>query len=50
MYYKGNDQLIFEGEYLNGKKNGIIREFNKYGLLIFEGEYLNDKKWEYKRI
>ena len=32
--------LEFEGEYLNGLRNGKGKEY-KYGELIFEGEYLN---------
>ena len=32
-------KLIFEGEYLNGQKNGRGKEYNKEGNLIFEGEY-----------
>ena len=41
--YKGN-KLIFEGEYLDGKRNGKGIEYNEEGNLIFEGEYINDKK------
>ena len=39
-----NNKLIFEGEYLNGKRNGKGKEYNYKGALIFEGEYLNGKK------
>jgi len=35
--------LIFEGEYLNGKRNGIGKGYDYNGKLIFEGEYLNGK-------
>ena len=35
---------MFEGEYLNGKKNGNWKEYNRKGSLMFEGEYLNGKK------
>ena len=38
-----NNELIFEGEYLNRKKNGNGKEYFR-GKLIFEGEYLNDKR------
>ena len=38
-----NGQLIFEGEYLNGKRNGKGKEYCG-SWLIFEGEYLNGKK------
>ena len=45
--YNGeNDQLIFEGEYLNGERNGIGKEYYYDGELKFEGEYLNGKKME----
>ena len=38
--------LIFDGEYLNGKKNGKGKQFNRFnGNLVFEGEYLNGKQW-----
>ena len=39
-----NDNLIYDGEYLNGKRNGIGKEYNENGKLIYEGEYLNGKK------
>ena len=35
--------LRFEGEYLNGKRHGIGREYGMFGL-EFEGEYLNGKR------
>ena len=41
-YYHGF--LIFEGEYLNGEKNGKGKEFDIIGNLIFDGEYLNGKR------
>ena len=44
--------LIFEGEYINGEKNGKAKEYfkNEYleVVLIFDGEYKNDKKWNGK--
>ena len=43
-YNKGGD-LIYEGEYLNGEKNGKGKEYYYNGKLEFEGEYLNNKKW-----
>ena len=36
--------LIFEGEYLNRKRNGKGIEYDYEGLLLFEGEYLNGKR------
>ena len=43
-YNEINRNLIFEGEYLNGYKNGKGRENDFDGELIFEGEYLYDHK------
>ena len=43
--YKGvNDSFLFEGEYLNGKRNGKGKEYYWNGKMIFEGEYLNGKR------
>ena len=43
--YSDEGDLYFEGEYLNGKKNGIGKEFSAInGKLEYEGEYLNGKK------
>ena len=45
--YNEFGRIIFEGEYLNGKRNGKGKEFNdNFGLLYlsYEGEYLNDKR------
>ena len=43
------DTLIFESEYLNGKRNGKGKKYLcsncSTGELMFEGEYLNDKEW-----
>ena len=36
--------LIYEGEYLNGERNGKGKEFDEYGNLIFEGHYLYGKR------
>ena len=41
--YWNNGKLLFEGEYLNGKRNGKGKEYND-GKLVFEGEYLNGKR------
>ena len=43
-YLGSNDQLIFEGEYLDGKRNGKGKEYNEDGSLKYEGEYLNGEK------
>ena len=51
VYNAYTNNLLFEGEYLNGLKNGKGIEFNIDGEVIFEGEYLNGKKkWKRKRI
>ena len=43
-----NGIIIFEGEYLNGKRwKGKGKEY-KNGIMIFEGEYLNGKRWNGK--
>ena len=36
--------IIFEGEYLNGKRNGKGKEYYKNNQLLFEGQYLNGEK------
>jgi len=33
-----NGKLIFDGEYINGEKNGKGKEYNSNGELVFEGE------------
>ena len=43
-YYGRNDLLLYEGEYLNGKRNGKGKEYYNNGKLKFEGEYLNHKE------
>ena len=43
--YNGkDDRLIFEGEYLNGLRNGKGKEYYHNGKLKFEGEYLNGER------
>ena len=42
-YDSYTDKLIFEGEYLNGQRNGKGKEYEK-NKLIFEGEYLNGQR------
>ena len=43
--YNIYNNVEYEGEYLNGQRNGKGKEYNLEGKLIFEGEYLNDRKW-----
>lgn len=40
--YNEKSQMIFEGEYLNKKKNGKGKEFDPTGKLVFKGEYYNN--------
>ena len=49
--YKLNKNiLLFEGEYLNGKKNGKGKEFYENGRIKFEGTYFKGKKIEVAMI
>ena len=43
-------KLEFEGEYLNGERNGKGKEYYNDGKLKFEGEYLNGKIWNGKEF
>ena len=43
--YNDLGSLLFQGEYVNGERNGKGLECNLDGNLLFEGEYLNGKKW-----
>ena len=43
-YLGESNSLLYEGGYLNGKRNGKGKEYDKIGQLIFEGEYLNGKR------
>ena len=45
-WYYPNGSILFEGEYLNGQRNGKGKEFNKCqnGEIIFEGEFLYNFK------
>ena len=40
IFILNTDILIFEGEFLNGKRNGEGKEYYKDGKLKFEGKYL----------
>ena len=42
-YNLDTNKLIFEGEYINNKKNGFGKEYYYNGNIKFEGEYLNGK-------
>ena len=43
--YDNNKNIIFEGQYLNGKKSYGI-EYDNYQNIIYEGEYSNGKRIE----
>ena len=43
-YLIESNKLIFDGGYLNGKRNGKGKEFDYEGKLIYEGEYLKGKR------
>ena len=45
-YFRGS--LVFEGEYLNHKRNGKGKVYNSKGQLVFEGEYRDGKPWSGK--
>ena len=54
-YFKGkgieyDDAIIYEGEYLNGKRNGKGKEKDLMGKKLFEGEYLKGKRWNVKEF
>ena len=42
-YDSYNNKLIYEGEYLNGKRHGLGKQYNDKGKLKYEGEYFNGK-------
>ena len=46
--YEYDNNLSFEGEYLNGERNGKGKEYDNSFQLLFEGEYLNGLRWSGK--
>ena len=48
MQYYENGILKLEGEYLNGEKNGIIKEYYDDGKLKYESEYFYGVLWNKK--
>ena len=48
--YNKYGDLIYEGEYFNGQRNGKGKTYGDDGELEFEGEFLNGKKWNGKGI
>ena len=45
LKYGGN--IVYEGEWLNGKKHGEGKSFSSNGNVSYEGEWLNGKKSGY---
>jgi len=45
VYTLNGNNLIFKGQYINGKRKGLGTEYKK-GKIIFKGNYLNEKKME----
>ena len=43
-YTRDKNKLIFEGKYLNGKRNGKGKEYYENGKIKFKGKYLNGLK------
>ena len=39
-----NDEIVFEGDYINRKRNGKGKEYDYVGKIKFEGEYSNGKR------
>ena len=44
MYNCYNENLIFDGEYLNGQRNGKGKEFFDNDYISYEGEYFKGKR------
>ena len=44
IYSGDSDNLLFEGQFLNGKKHGKGKEYNINEILIYDGEYLNGNR------
>ena len=42
--YDYHGKLKYEGEYLNGERNGKGKEYNFRGDIIFDGEYINGER------
>ena len=46
FYENGNHKFI--GDYKNGEKHGLCKEYNEFGKLVFDGEYNEGVKWNGK--
>ena len=47
-YHYDSGIIKFEGEYINGERNGKGKEFDEFGYLIFEGEFSRGKRYKGK--
>ena len=48
--YDIKSEILFEGYYKNGERNGKGTEYDKeYQILTFDGEYYNGKEWNGKK-
>ena len=47
--FNDKGKKVYEGEYLNGKRNGKGKEYGDNLKCVFEGEYLNGKKTEMEK-
>ena len=50
MFIYRYHQLIYEGEFSNGKRNGYGREYDFDNGLIFEGKFLKGNHWNGRGI
>ena len=44
--YDEKGKLKYEGEFSNGKYNGLGKEYSYYGYLRYEGEFLDGVRWD----
>jgi len=42
--YNNLNEVVFEGEYKNGQKNGKGKEYNHLNIMVFEGDYKDNKR------
>ena len=48
--YNYDGELVYEGEYLNDKKNGKGKCFDDEGRLVYEGDYKNCKRTGIRKL
>ena len=44
IYFNYFGEFLYEGDYLNGKRNGKGKEYYNNGKQKFEGKYLNGNR------